>query len=233
MINNPRPIVVLTLLLVALGIFLGILSGFPEVFNLLGKDLHYGFGMVITATDTNLKATNDVVKSTQDYHAWVVTTTSMPLQQTSSIQNAQLAMADMQNKATQAAFENNIQATKSAEQFVAFQTAFANYGQSTVEARKILATEEAIQLMADKEKYNFQLTQTQAAVNFQLIQTQAVVDQEAAAKKIEIQAKNDQQQSILGLGIAIIVAVPIILTLGVLGWVLINFLRGFIGGQGA
>jgi len=228
MINNPRPIVMITLGLVGLGILLGLLSGIPQIANLFFTDIHIEKNIAITATQRNLEATNDVVKSTQDYHSWVVTSSAMPLQQTSSGQNAQLAIVDMQNAATQAAFQNNLQGTKSAEQFVTNQTAFANYGQSTVEARKIMLTEQAMQLIADKDKYNFQLTQTQAAANFQIAQTQVVAAQLTDAQIKDEQAKKEYQQNLLLFGIGIIVAVPILLSIGVFLWAFVTFVKRMV-----
>jgi hypothetical protein len=214
MINNPLPLVLITLLLVALGLGLGFASGVPEVVNLWGNDQHQENSMVMTATQRNLEATNDVIKSTQDYHAWVVTSTAMPLQQTSSVQNVQLAIADLQNKATISAFEKNLQATASAEQFKVLQTVNAQYAESAVEAKKYQVTEEAIQLISDREKYNFQVAQTQVVMN---------LGNEAKLKETE--AQNNTQQSILIFGIALTVAVPILFIVGVIGWVFLTYLK--------
>jgi hypothetical protein len=213
--NNPLPLVLITLFLVALGLALGFASGVPEVVNIFGKDIHQENNMLMTATQRNLEATNDVIKSTQDYHAWVVTSTAMPLQQTSSVQNVQLVIAAMQNNATITAYEKKLQATASAEQFNILQTSSAQYGQSVVEAKKLKVTEDAIQLIADKEKYTFQLSQTQA-----------VIDQVNEVKLKETEADNKNKQSVFMLMVAFVVAVSIILIIGVLGWMVLNFLRG-------
>ena len=238
---NIRTMVGITLGLLALGILLGILSGIPEVINLGGKELISNHQMLMTATEMNFSATNAVVQNTKDYHAWVATTTSMPLQETSSGQNSQMAIVDMQNMATQEAFQTNLQGTKMAEQFVIFKTANANFRVSTAEERNIIRTEDAIQLQSDREKFNFEQTQTQAAGNFQVAQTQVAGNiqsaqtQVVAAKNFEATAtveqdNKDYTKTLMGSGLVLLCCVSVILMVGVGAWVLSTILRRPAGG---
>ena len=167
--NNPLPIVFLTIILLILGIALGCMSGVPEVITVYGNDNHNQNNMQMTATQRNLEATNDVIKSTQDYHAMEVTSTAIPLIQTSSVQNVQMAMAAMQNNATQAAFSQNLQGAAAVEQFKFAQTANAQNLQATLEVEKFELTRSAIRRSGDQDQYHYSITQTQVALEQEII----------------------------------------------------------------
>ena len=203
MLNNPVPVVLLTIFLV-IGLVFGCLSGITEWIKWGALDEHNANNMFMTATQGSLAATSAVNKSTQDNNSFILTETAMPQQLTANVQSLKLTNSVLENNATQAAFAQNLQATATADQIKVAQTANAQSMQSTLDVEKFEATGAALRLNADKEQYKYHLAQTMVVI-------QQGTD-----------AKNNAFQIMLVIGIALFIVLLFTLTLSLFGWYLIN-----------